>query len=100
MFDLIEKFIEAHQVFCGSVLAFFTSMIRLWRKSNSFVDKLLDSLLCSIMTVGIFYTVQTLYSCPETIAIAIGSCVGYLGTEKIKELLLKHFGDVENVDKQ
>ena len=61
MFDLIEKFIEAHQLFCGSVLAFFTSMIRLWRKSN---------------------------------------CVGYLGTEKMKELILKHFGDVENVDKQ
>ena len=89
MFDLIEKFIEAHQLFCGSVLAFFTSMIRLWRKSNSFI------LLCSIMTVGIYYTVQALYSCPETIAIAIGS-----GTEKMKELILKHFGDVENVDKQ
>ena len=100
MYDLIQKFIEEHQLLFGSVLAFFTSMIRLWRKSNSFVDKLLDSLLCSIMTVGIFYTVQTIHSCPDTIAIAIGSCVGYLGTEKVKELILKHFGDIENVNKQ
>ena len=75
-------------------------MIRLWRKSNSFIDKLLDSLLCSIMTVGIFYGIQAVHSIPENVAIAIGSCVGYLGTEKMKELILKHFGDVENVDKQ
>lgn len=91
MFDLIEKFINDHQVLCGSYLAFVTSMIRAWRKSNSLVDKILDSFLCSIMTVGIFYGIQAVHSVPENIAIAIGSAVGYLGTEKIKEIILAYF---------
>lgn len=91
MFDLIEKFINDHQVFCGGCLAFITSMIRVWRKSNSLVDKVLDSFLCSIMTVGIFYGIQAVHAIPENVAIAIGSAVGYLGTEKIKEIILAHF---------
>ena len=91
MFDLIEKFINEHQIFSGGCLAFITSMIRVWRKSNSLVDKVLDSFLCSIMTVGIFYGIQAVHSIPENVAIAIGSAVGYLGTEKIKEIILAHF---------
>ena len=92
MFDLIEKFINDHQIFSGGCLAFhqifsggclafITSMIRVWRKSNSLVDKVLDSFLCSIMTVGIFYGIQAVHAIPENVAIAIGSAVGYLGTE-------------------
>ena len=100
MFDLIEKFINDHQVFCGSYLAFVTSMIRAWRKSNSLVDKILDSFLCSIMTVGIFYGIQAVYSVPENVAIAIGSAVGYLGTEKIKEIILAHFQKGVNHENQ
>ena len=62
-------------------------MIRVWRKSNSLVDKVLDSFLCSIMTVGIFYGIQAVHAInPENVAIAIGSAVGYLGTEKSKRL--------------
>ena len=101
MFDLIEKFINDHQVFCGGVLAFITSMIRVWRKSNSLVDKVLDSFLCSIMTVGIFYGIQAVHSSiPENVAIAIGSAVGYLGTEKIKEIILTHFQKGVNSENQ
>ena len=43
------------------------------------------------MTVGIFYGIQAVHSIPENVAIAIGSAVGYLGTEKIKEIILAHF---------
>ena len=32
MFDLIEKFINEHQIFSGGCLAFITSMIRVWRE--------------------------------------------------------------------
>lgn len=96
MFDLIEKFINEHQVFCGGCLAFITSMIRVWRKANSLVDKVLDSFLCSIMTVGVFYGIQAVHAIPENVAIAIGSAVGYLGTEKIKEIILAHFKKVNN----
>lgn len=100
MLDLIEKFLNEHALISGSFLAFFTSMIRLWRKSNSFFDKLLDSLLCSTMTVGLFYAIQIVHSCPDTVAIAIGSCVGYLGTEKIKEIILRKFDkEINDADK-
>ena len=54
MFDLIEKFINDHQVFCGGCLAFITSMIRVWRKSNSLIDKVLDNehLDCKMSIIG------------------------------------------------
>lgn len=89
--DWLERFIQEHTIIVGAVMAFFTSFVRLWRSSNGFMDKILDSLLCSSMTVGIFYTITFFKPCPDTLAIAIGSFVGYLGTEKVKEIILKKF---------
>lgn len=48
----------------------------------------MDSLLCSSLTYGIYYGISSVYSIPESASIAIGSFVGYLGTEEVKRLIL------------
>lgn len=44
--------------------------------------------------------VQAVHAIPENVAIAIGSAVGYLGTEKIKEIILAHFQKGANNENQ
>lgn len=87
----LEHYLNQHIVMLGGAIAFFTSMVHLWNRPKSCVGKIMDSLLCSSLTVGIFYGISSIYNIPESASIAIGSFVGYLGTEEVKRLILKRF---------
>lgn len=85
----IEIFLQEHPVIAGTILAFITSLLRLWNKSQSWCNKIIDSMLCMSLTVGIFYGLNYITPLDPNVALCIGSFVGYLGTEQIKEMILR-----------
>lgn len=85
----LDHYLNQHIILIiGGAMAFITSMIHLWNQPKSCISKIMDSLLCSSLTVGIYYGISSVYSIPESASIAIGSFVGYLGTEEVKRLIL------------
>ena len=85
----IEIFLQEHPVIAGTILAFITSLMRLWNKSLSWCNKIIDSMLCMSLTVGIFYGLNYITPLDPNVALCIGSFVGYLGTEQIKTIILR-----------
>ena len=85
----IEQFLREHPVLTGALLAFVTSLLRLWNRQGSWCNKLIDSALCMSLTTGIFYGLNYFSPLDPKVALCIGSFVGYLGTEQIKEMILR-----------
>lgn len=85
----IEQFLREHPVLSGALLAFVTSLLRLWNRQGSWCNKLIDSALCMSLTTGIFYGLNYFSPLDPKVALCIGSFVGYLGTEQIKEIILR-----------
>lgn len=85
----IEQFLREHPVLTGALLAFVTSLLRLWNRQGSWCNKLIDSALCMSLTTGIFYGLNYFSPLDPKVALCIGSFVGYLGTEQIKEIILR-----------
>ena len=85
----IEQFFREHPVLSGALLAFITSVLRLWNRQGSWCNKLIDSALCMSLTTGIFYGLNYFSPLDPKVALCIGSFVGYLGTEQIKEMILR-----------
>ena len=85
----IEQFLREHPVLSGALLAFVTSLLRLWNRQGSWANKLIDSALCMSLTTGIFYGLNYITPLQPKVALCIGSFVGYLGTEQIKEMILR-----------
>lgn len=84
-----EEFLNNHEILSGSLLAFVTSLLRLWRKPASWGNRIIDSALCMSLTVGIYYGVNQVYPLNPNVALCIGSFVGYMGTEQIKDMIIK-----------
>lgn len=84
-----EDFLNNHEILSGCLLAFVTSLMRLWRKPDAWGNKLIDSALCMSLTVGLYYGINQLHPLNPNVALCIGSFVGYIGTEQIKEMILK-----------
>lgn len=89
MFDRLLEWLESHMIVAGVLVAFIVSLLRTWNDKTSLTHKIGESLLCSFLTSGMYYLINHLYACPETLSVTIGCFIGYLGTEQIKELLLK-----------
>lgn len=85
----LDQFFREHPVIAGALLAFVTSMLRLANRSGSWANKLIDSALCMSLTTGIFYGLNYFSPVDPKVALCIGSFVGYLGTEQIKEMILR-----------
>lgn len=85
----LDQFFREHPVIAGALLAFVTSMLRLWNRQGSWCNKLIDSALCMSLTTGIFYGLNYFSPVDPKVALCIGSFVGYLGTEQIKEMILR-----------
>lgn len=85
----IEQFLQDHPIIAGSLLAFVTSLLRLYNSRGSWANKLIDSALCMSLTTGIFYGLDYITPLQPKVALCIGSFVGYLGTEQIKEMILR-----------
>lgn len=85
----LDQFFREHPVIAGALLAFVTSMLRLANRPGSWSNKLIDSALCMSLTTGIFYGLNYFSPLDPKVALCIGSFVGYLGTEQIKEMILR-----------
>lgn len=85
----LDQFFREHPVIAGALLAFVTSMLRLANRHGSWANKLIDSALCMSLTTGIFYGLDFITPLEPKVALCIGSFVGYLGTEQIKEMILR-----------
>ena len=85
----IEQFLQDHPIIAGSLLAFVTSLLRMYNRHESWANKLIDSALCMSLTTGIFYGLDYITPLQPKVALCIGSFVGYLGTEQIKEMILR-----------
>lgn len=85
----LDQFFREHPVIAGALLAFVTSLLRLWNRQGSWCNKLIDSALCMSLTTGIFYGLNYFSPLDPKVALCIGSFVGYLGTEQIKEIILR-----------
>ena len=85
----IEQFLQDHPIIAGSLLAFVTSLLRMYNRHESWANKLIDSPLCMSLTTGIFYGLDYITPLQPKVALCIGSFVGYLGTEQIKEMILR-----------
>ena len=85
----IEQFLREHPVLTGALLAFVTSLLRMYNRHESWANKLIDSALCMSLTTGIFYGLNYFSPLDPKVALCIGSFVGYLGTEQIKEIILR-----------
>lgn len=85
----IEQFLQDHPIIAGSLLAFVTSLLRMYNRHESWTNKLIDSALCMSLTTGIFYGLDYITPLQPKVALCIGSFVGYLGTEQIKEMILR-----------
>ena len=84
----IEQFLREHPVLSGALLAFVTSLLRMYNCHESWANKLIDSALCMSLTTGSFYGLNYFSPLDPKVALCIGSFVGYLGTEQIKEIIL------------
>jgi len=99
MWHSIEEWFNNHMILAGGALAFITSILRVWNTKKNWQTKILDSLLCMSMTVGLFYGINYFHEIPQNVALCIGSVVGYLGTEQVKDILLNRFSkDSKNED--
>ena len=85
----LDQFFREHPVIAGALLAFVTSLLRLWNRQGSWCNKLIDSALCMSLTTGLFYGLDYITPLQPKVALCIGSFVGYLGTEQIKEMILR-----------
>lgn len=94
LYEFVENWLSEHIVMAGAMLAFITSLLRTWRQETSISSKLLDSLLCMSLTLGIYYTATSFYQLPDVIAVGIGSFVGYFGTEQVKQVILNRFSNI------
>lgn len=79
---------ELAVVIAGSVLAFVTSLLRLTSAKKTFLVKLSDSFICALISLSTYYLINILHPVPPECSIAIGSWVGYLGADKIKNILI------------
>ena len=72
----------------GALLSFVTSFLRLCKAHKSFFSKLSDSLICSFISLSMYFLIKQFHPIEPEFAIAIGSWVGYLGADKIKNILV------------
>lgn len=79
---------ELYLLLIGAVLAFVTSFFKLCKVKKSFIVKLSDSLICSLISLSTYFLIKQFHPIDPEFAIAIGSWVGYLGVDGIKTLLL------------
>lgn len=85
----MEKFIdwifENSAVIAGAVFAFIIGYIQ---KEGDFMQKITGAFLCSLFSTGLFYGVISFWpQCPQTVAVAIGSFVGFYGVDETKRII-------------
>lgn len=79
---------ELYLLLIGAVLAFVTSFFKLCKVKKSFIVKLSDSLICSLISLSTYFLIKQFHPIDPEFAIAIGSWIGYLGVDGIKTILL------------
>lgn len=86
----MDKFLqwlsENGTVLVGAVFAFMISLLT--SKRVKFMDKLANSLLCSLFSTGLYYAILSFFpQCSPYLAVAVGTFVGTFGVDETKKVL-------------
>lgn len=74
-------------IIAGAVLAFSVSLLT--RRQSSWLDRLTEAVLCSLLSTGIFYGLVSVFPhIPQEAAVAVGSFVGFYGVNETKRIIL------------
>ena len=74
-------------IIAGAVFAFSVSLLT--RRQSSWLDRLTEAVLCSLLSTGIFYGLVSVFPhIPQEAAVAVGSFVGFYGVSETKRLIL------------
>lgn len=73
-------------VIAGAVFAFLIALLS--GRERSYLDRLTDAVLCSLLSTGIFFGITSaIPTVPQEAAVAVGSFVGFYGVGETKELI-------------
>lgn len=87
MEKIAEWVAENTLIVVGAVFAFSVSLLT--RRQSSWLDRLTEAVLCSLLSTGIFYGLVSVFpSIPQEAAVAVGSFVGFYGVSETKRLIL------------
>lgn len=87
MEKIAEWIAENTLIVVGAVFAFTVSILT--RRQSSWLDRLTEAVLCSLLSTGIFYGLVSVFpSIPQEAAVAVGSFVGFYGVSETKRLIL------------
>lgn len=87
MEKIAEWVAENTLIVVGAVFAFAVSLLT--RRQSSWLDRLTEAVLCSLLSTGIFYGLVSVFpSIPQEAAVAVGSFVGFYGVSETKRLIL------------
>ena len=86
-------------ILAGAVFAFAVSLLT--RRQSSWLDRLTEAVLCSLLSTGIFYGLVSVFpSIPQEAAVAVGSFVGFYGVSETKRLILDNLRTLLSAKKQ
>lgn len=87
MEKIIAWITENTLILAGAVFAFSVSLLT--RRQSSWLDRLTEAVLCSLLSTGIFYGLVSVFPhIPQEAAVAVGSFVGFYGVRETKRLIL------------
>ncbi|MBQ2329108.1 MAG: phage holin family protein [Oscillospiraceae bacterium] len=87
MEKIAEWVAENTLIVVGAVFAFAVSLLT--RRQSSWLDRLTEAVLCSLLSTGIFYGLVSVFPhIPQEAAVAVGSFVGFYGVSETKRLIL------------
>ena len=83
----------------GAVFAFAVSLLT--RRQSSWLDRLTEAVLCSLLSTGIFYGLVSVFPhIPQEAAVAVGSFVGFYGVSETKRIILDNLRTLLSAKKQ
>ena len=98
MEKILNWLAENGTVITGATFAFLISMLT--SRKGTLMDKLGNSLLCSLFSTGIYYGILTFFpDCSPYLAVAVGTFVGAFGVDDCKRLIKGKLDQWLSVDK-
>ena len=99
MDKLFQWLSENGTVLVGACFAFMISLLT--SKRVKLMDKLANSLLCSLFSTGLYYAILSFFpQCSQYLAVAVGTFVGTFGVDETKKVLKQKIMQFLNISEE
>ena len=99
MDKLFQWLSENGTVLVGACFAFMISLLT--SKRVKLMDKLANSLLCSLFSTGLYYAILSFFpQCSPYLAVAVGTFVGTFGVDETKKVLKQKIMQFLNISEE